>query len=101
MLLVFFEVKSLAILKHATSTFSAFNISLHFHGISLQTHKPQHFFIHSVMCWTNASYVLTISLKSCIYFLLRCGPARAMVSSFLRFVDQTRHTTLGRTPVEL
>ena len=32
---VFFEVKSLAILKHAKSTISAFNILLHFHGVSL------------------------------------------------------------------
>jgi len=34
-------------------------------------------------------------------FLWRCGPTRAMASSFLRFLDHTqRRTTVGRTPLD-
>ena len=34
-------------------------------------------------------------------FLWRCGPARAMASSFLRFLDHTqRRITVGRTPLD-
>jgi len=33
--------------------------------------------------------------------LWRCGPTRAMASSFLRFLDHTqRRTTVGRTPLD-
>jgi hypothetical protein len=36
-----------------------------------------------------------------IFFLWRCGPTRAMASSFLRFLDHTqRRTTVGRTPLD-
>ena len=35
------------------------------------------------------------------FFLWRCGPTRAMASSFLRFLDHTqRHTTVGGTPLD-
>ena len=35
------------------------------------------------------------------FFLWRCGPTRAMTSSFLRFLDHTqRRTTVGRTPLD-
>ena len=30
----------------------------------------------------------------------RCGPTRAMASTFLRFLDHTRRITLGRTPLD-
>ena len=48
------------------------------------------------------------SSVQCIEFLYhpspppwRCGPTRAMVSSFLRFLDHTqRRTTVGRTPLD-
>jgi len=34
-------------------------------------------------------------------FLWRCGPTRAMASSFVRFLDHTqRRNTVGRTPLE-
>ena len=34
--------------------------------------------------------------------LWRCGPTRAMASSFLRFLDHTqRRTTVGRTPLDV
>ena len=37
--------------------------------------------------------------RTCIFFLWRCGPTRAM-ASFLRFLDHTqRRTTVGRTPL--
>jgi len=33
--------------------------------------------------------------------LWRCGPTRAMASSFTRFLDHTqRRTTVGRTPLD-
>ena len=32
--------------------------------------------------------------------LWRCGPTRAMPSSFLRFLDHARRTTVGRTPLD-
>ena len=36
-----------------------------------------------------------------LFFLLCCGPMRAMASSFSRFLDHTqRRTTLGRTPLD-
>ena len=36
----------------------------------------------------------------CFVFLWRCGPTRAMASSFLRFLDHTqRRITVGRTPL--
>jgi hypothetical protein len=35
------------------------------------------------------------------FFLWRCGPTRAMASSFMSFLDHThRRTTVGRTPVD-
>ena len=35
------------------------------------------------------------------FFLWRCGPTRAMVSSLLRFLDHTkRRITVGRTPLD-
>ena len=35
------------------------------------------------------------------FFLWRCGPTRAMASSFLRFLDHTqRRITVGRTPLD-
>ena len=36
-----------------------------------------------------------------VWFLWRCGPTRAMASSFLRFLDYTqRRITVGRTPLD-
>jgi len=36
-----------------------------------------------------------------LFFLWRCGPTRAMVSTFLRFLDHTqRRSTVGRTPLD-
>ena len=36
-----------------------------------------------------------------VCFLWRCGPMRAMASSFLRFLGHTqRRTTVGRTPLD-
>ena len=35
------------------------------------------------------------------FFLWRCGPTRAMASSFMRFLDHTqRRITVGRTPLD-
>ena len=34
------------------------------------------------------------------FFLWRCNPTRVMTSSFLRFLDHTRLTTVGRTPLD-
>ena len=34
------------------------------------------------------------------YFLWQCDQTRVMTSSFLRFLDHTRRTTVGRTPLD-
>jgi len=40
-------------------------------------------------------------LENRVCFLWRCGPTRAMASTFLRFLDHTqRRTTVGRTPLD-
>ena len=45
--------------------------------------------------------ILQILLASFIFFLWRCGPTRAMASSFTRFLDHTqRRITVGRTPLD-
>jgi len=41
------------------------------------------------------------TLSNSNFFLLwRCDPTRVMASPFLRFLDRTRRTTVGRTPVD-
>jgi len=35
-----------------------------------------------------------------LFFLWRCGPTWSMTSSFLRFLDHTRRTTVDRTPLD-
>jgi len=41
------------------------------------------------------------TLHVCYFFLWRCGPTRAMASSFMSFLDHTqRPTTVGRTPLD-
>ena len=43
----------------------------------------------------------TAELLNLFFFLWRCGPTRAMASSFLTFLDHTqRSTTVGRTPLD-
>ena len=45
------------------------------------------------LCIINIHYIF--------FFLWRCGPTRAMASSFLRFLDHTqRRITVGRTPLD-
>ena len=49
----------------------------------------------------SSIYYLYCCLFVCFCFLWRCGPTRAMASSFLRFLDHTqRRTTVGRTPLD-
>ena len=53
----------------------------------------------------NDVLVMHISDRICCYFffffLWRCGPTRAMASSFLRFLDHTqRRITVCRTPLD-
>jgi len=36
----------------------------------------------------------------CFFLLLCCDPTRVMASSFLRFPNHTRRTTVGRTPLD-
>ena len=40
------------------------------------------------------------SLVPFFFFLWRCDPTRVMDSSFLRFLDHTQCTTVGRTPLD-
>ena len=71
------------------------------------------------ICWLPIPVIIT-SLKLCyllvlwqlkpstsirhlseFFFLWRCGPTRAMASSFLRFLDhKQRRITVGRTPLD-
>jgi hypothetical protein len=47
------------------------------------------------MLWFSSLYTYTY------FFLWRCGPTRAMASSFVRFLYTTqRHNTVGRTPLD-
>ena len=40
-------------------------------------------------------------VKQNIFFFWRCGPTRAMATSFLRFLDYTQlRATVGRTPLD-
>ena len=43
---------------------------------------------------------LVICTPTYFFFLWRCDPTRVMVSSFLRFLDHTQRTTVGRTPLD-
>jgi hypothetical protein len=41
------------------------------------------------------------SILNRVFFLLwRCDPTRVMASSFLRFLNHTRRTAVGRTPLD-
>ena len=53
-------------------------------------------------CWVE-TYILYIYIYIYIFifFLWRCGPTRAMASSFLKFLDHTqRRITVDRTPLD-
>ena len=72
-------------------------------------HFPQHAafgsscltFLHKTIIQNRSKRMAKFysSVHSAIFFpLWRCGPTRAMASSFLRFLDHTqRRTTFGRT----
>jgi hypothetical protein len=50
---------------------------------------------------TDITLVTVISIIIIIYFLWLCSPARAMASSFTRFLDHTqRRATVRRTPLD-
>ena len=52
-------------------------------------------------CVFSMAYIY-IYIYIYIYFLCRCGPSRAMGSSFLRFLNHTqRRITVGKTPLDL
>ena len=45
--------------------------------------------------------VFNTALPNTFFFLWRCGPTRAMASSFLKFLDRTqRRITVARTPLD-
>ena len=49
-------------------------------------------------------YISSVYSHFCFFFFLwwPCGPTRAMISSFLRFLDHTlRHSTAGMTPLDV
>ena len=51
----------------------------------------------------HPSFVISVIFMSSLFvcFPWRCGPTRAMASSFLRFLDHTqRRITVGRTPLD-
>ena len=59
---------------------------------------------------TTAAKITSLQVALCtepeiifhvFFFLWRCGPTRAMTSSYTRFLDHTqRRTTVGRTPLD-
>ena len=59
---------------------------------------------HMTMFTQSLCHVSNVFINlrmSLFFFLWRCGPTRAMASSFLRFLDHTqRHITVGRTPLD-
>ena len=58
---------------------------------SLQSHPVNASIVTWIRQWT----------LPCFFPLWRCGPTRAVASSFTRFLDHTqRHTTVGRTPLD-
>ena len=63
----------------------------------------QNFYDNSRICMDNNRTKTPGVLHSWgqFFFLWRCGPTRAMASSFLRFLDHTqRRATVGRTPLD-
>jgi len=65
--------------------------------VQYSKHNPlvQHDHMIFIYILINIFYIFLLS------FLWRCGPTRAMASSFLRFLDHTqRRTTVGRTPLD-
>ena len=50
--------------------------------------------------WNTAKRVLTVSLESFCLLVCRNSPQWARASSFTRFLDHTRHTTVGRTSLD-
>ena len=67
---------------------------------SVLIHKRPHM---PVWCSSYIWYSLLLLLLVVLLLLLllwRCNPTQVMASSFLRFLDHTRHTTVGRTPLD-
>jgi hypothetical protein len=52
-----------------------------------------------IKIWLAAQSPSDVSNPS-FFFYWRCGPTRARASLLMRFLDQTRRTTVGRTPLD-
>ena len=61
-------------------------------SVQLSTSKGKLILQQSLFC-------LFVCLFFSFFFLWRCNPTRVM-ASFLRFLDHTRRTTVGRTPLD-
>jgi hypothetical protein len=60
---------------------------------------PKHF--NSLKLWIPPCPITVKTHSNTFFFLWRCGPTRAMASSFFRFPDQTQWCiTVGRTPLD-
>jgi len=64
---------------------------------------------YSALRLTKENYLLVLFCVFCVgirffkesfFFLWRCDPTQVMASSFLRFLDHTLRTTVGRTPLD-
>ena len=59
--------------------------------------------VYITLCsiWYLLQYVCQkVGGQEVLFFLWRCDPTRVIASSFLRFLDHTRRTTVGKTPVD-
>ena len=50
--------------------------------------------------YTNAHRTKGTGSINSVSFLWRCDPTQVMASSFLKFLDHTRRTKVGRTPLD-
>ena len=55
--------------------------------------------LNNMHVWVRYIYIYILYYIN-IFFLWRCGPKRAMASSFLKFLDQIRLIRGGRTPLD-
>ena len=61
------------------------------------------YYFCNLLCFISYVSIILLLLLLLYYiyfFLWRCDPTRVMASSFLRFLDHTRRTTVGRTPLD-
>ena len=94
-------------LKHTHTHNSTHPYSRSLSAVQLVEISSIHLFRREFMIWYSSLSPFYGEVEYCMVFsspppsLWRCGPTRAMASSFLNFLDHTqRRITVGRTPLE-